>query len=86
MNEMLILIIEYGLYIALGIILLSAICCFAIRNAEDCPHPSQCFDCSETSCLKCCYQEQKERSNHYVWKPTSAQPMGALWFRSRPPH
>lgn len=85
MSHMVMLISEYGLYLFIGVILVAAIYIFAISNAEECPHPAQCFDCSEISCAKCFQPDRKQRSTRLLWKPTIDQPVGANWFHTSPP-
>ena len=69
MSDLPLFISEYGLYLFIGIVWLISICVFAIYNAEDCPLPAECFDCKESSCLKCQCQNQELQTGQWVWKP-----------------
>jgi hypothetical protein len=69
MSDLPLLISEYGLYLFIGIVLLTSIGVIAICSAEDCTCPAECFDCKDSTCLKCRDPHRKPRSDQWVWKP-----------------
>lgn len=69
MGDLALFISEYGLYLIIGIVCLAAIGVFAIRNAKECTLPAECFDCKESTCLKCSHVNQESKPGHWVWKP-----------------
>ncbi|MEJ2654315.1 MAG: hypothetical protein P8Z69_03190 [Acidihalobacter sp.] len=69
MSDLPLFISEYGLYLFIGIVCLAAIGVFAIRNAKECALPAECFDCKESTCLKCSRVNQESEPGQWAWKP-----------------
>ena len=44
---------DYGIYIILSLVILSAILALIVSSAKECSYPAECFDCSDTSCSEC---------------------------------
>jgi hypothetical protein len=71
MSDLPLFISEYGLYLFIGIVWLAAVGVFAIRNAKVCTLPAECFDCKESTCLKCSRLNQELAPGQWMWKPES---------------
>jgi len=82
MNALQSVFFEYGIYIISGAAILITIAVIALSNAEDCPHPAECFDCSNTSCRGCSLLFLEMRPEHNESIPIAAQPIFDLQFGS----
>ena len=69
MSSILSTILEFALYILGGVALIVGIVFFALRNAEECPHPAECFNCSETSCQECSYRNPNLQAKEKAVRP-----------------
>ena len=69
MSDLSLMISQYGLYLAIGIVWLVSITVIAVINAEECSLPAECFDCSESTCRKCNLPNMELKTGRWVWKP-----------------
>ena len=75
MNELQSVFFVYGIPICAGIAILIAITVIAFSNAEDFPHPDECFDCNNISCRGCDLVFLETRSAQKESIPIAVQPI-----------